>query len=425
MIAVPLVPKGKKGIVSVPGSKSLSNRALLIAALAQGESALENLIVSEDSTVMITALRKLGIKIRQQGSVVKVKGNSGYFSSAQKPLNILNAGTAMRFLTAALAVTGTPATLTGIARMRERPIGDLVSTLKAQGARMNCLDKEGYPPITVAANSFLRGGKAEISGKVSSQFISALLLAAPYARSPLHLKITDETVSRPYLDLTISIMADFGITVQRKGYQEFTVPQGIYQGRAYRVEPDASAAVYFFAIAALNQAEITVSDIKRESAQGDIAFLDILEKMGCTVKNNRQGVTVIGPNILKPVGKINLNNLPDAALTVAVLAAAAKGESVLEGLQTLRHKECDRLSALTTELNKIGIKTICEGDNLIVKGDPAQIRGQTIATYDDHRLAMSFAILGTRFPNFFILNPKCVGKTYPHFWDDLKTLIND
>lgn len=419
---VQTVSKGVKTSLAVPGSKSLSNRALLISALAEGKSQIHNCLRSDDTDVMIKALKLLGVRITQKKDIIEVQGLGGRFRKPAQNIDIHNAGTAMRFLTAALAATGTNAVLSGDTRMCQRPIADLVNALNNQGAIIIYGQKNGYPPLKITGESQLSGGETAIKGNLSSQYLSALLMAAPFAKKPLKIKVKGPLVSASYIDLTLQIMRDFGIKCQNSNNREFFIDKEKYLPRKYVVEADASSASYFFAIAALNEGKITVKNLRRDSLQGDIHFLDVLEKMGCRIEENANGICATGPKKLKPLGTINLNHMPDSAMTVAILAAATNGESELTHLGNLRIKETDRLAALSHELQKIGISAKETVKGLKIIGQPQKIKPAPINTYRDHRMAMCFAVLGTRFPGISILDPDCVNKTYPDFWRDLNKI---
>lgn len=415
-----------KSEIQVPGSKSYTNRAFLIAALAQGKSTIKNPLLSDDTKYMIAALKKLGIKIIKKDKNYEVYGENGKFPRPPalnpKPYTLFlgNAGTAVRFLTAAATLANYPIKITGNKRMQERPIHDLVNGLKKLGAEVDC--KNGCPPVIIKGK--LQGGTCKISGKRSSQYFSALFITAPYAKKNTTIKVTGNLVSKKYLDQTIDTMKSFGIKIQNKNYKEFKIKaRKTYKSCTYEIEPDASSATYFGAIAALTQSEITIKNLNPKSAQADIGFLDVLRKFGCKIVKlktlNHHRITIKGPKKLKPLGKINLNHMPDGAMTAAVLCAFAKGKSHLIGLQNLKIKETDRLKALTNELQKIGCQVKETKDGLIINGNPDKLHGAVIETYNDHRIAMCFAAAGTKIPGIKIKNPNCVNKTYPSFFKDL------
>jgi len=405
----------------VPGSKSYTNRALTIAAMAQGASTLQGALLSDDTFVARQALGQLGLQVEQDGTTFEVRGQHGEFSVPEKPLYLGNSGTATRFFTAMLTLPGFSVTLTGNPRMQERPIGDLLDALNQLGASVKSVRGNNCPPVQIDAQR-LRGGTATISGAISSQFLSALLMAAPYAQTDVTLQVRDQLVSKPYVDLTLDIMGQFGVQVTHEDYRQFFIPgQQVYRGRTYMIEGDVSSATYFWGLAALLGQEMCVINIPSSSAQGDLGFVDVLEQMGCAVSRDTT-LTVTGPSQLRPLGEIDLNALPDAAMTVAVLAAFCPGVTRIRNVWNLRVKETDRLQALANELRKMGTRVEELPDGLHIEGNPDQLHGAEIATYDDHRIAMCFGMAGARLPGIRIQEPACVAKTYPGFWDDLQAV---
>lgn len=405
----------------VPGSKSYTNRALTIAAMAQGASTLQGALLSDDTFVARQALGQLGLQVEQEGTTFEVRGQHGEFSVPEKPLYLGNSGTATRFFTAMLTLPGFSVTLTGNPRMQERPIGDLLDALNQLGASVKSVRGNNCPPVHIDAQR-LRGGTATISGAISSQFLSALLMAAPYAQTDVTLQVRDKLVSKPYVDLTLDIMRQFGVQVSHEDYRQFFIPgQQVYRGRTYMIEGDVSSATYFWGLAALLGQEMCVTNIPSSSAQGDLGFVDVLEQMGCAVSRDTT-LTVTGPSQLRPLGEIDLNALPDAAMTVAVLAAFCPGVTRIRNVWNLRVKETDRLQALANELRKIGTGVEELPDGLHIEGNPDRLHGAEIATYDDHRIAMCFGMAGARLPGIRIQEPACVAKTYPGFWDDLQAV---
>jgi 3-phosphoshikimate 1-carboxyvinyltransferase len=420
MQGVEIVPTGRIAPThAVPGSKSYTNRALTIAALAQGPSTVQGALLSDDTQVARTALTQLGIKVKETGTTFEVQGQSGRFTTPSQALFLGNSGTTTRFFTAMLTIAGFPCTLTGNARMQERPIADLLAALNQLGADATSVHGNGCPPVHIGARR-LRGGTAEISGAISSQFLSALLMVAPYAEQDVTLVVRDTLVSVPYVDLTLDIMAHFGVQVAHENYRRFVIRgQQTYVGQTYTVEGDASSATYFWGLAALLGQQMQITNVPDTSVQGDVGFLQVLERMGCTV-SRQAGWRVSGPPRLRALGTVDLNALPDAAMTVAVLAAFCEGETRLCNLANLRVKETDRLHALATELGKLGVAVTELPDGLHIAGDPAALHGADIATYDDHRMAMCFGMAGARLPGIRIDDPGCVAKTYPGFWNDLQ-----
>ena len=403
---------------AVPGSKSYTNRALTIAAMADGQSTLRGALVSDDTRVARAALEDLGIKVDFDEGAFRVHGMGGRFSDPGVPLYLGNSGTATRFLTAMMTLQGFSSVITGNERMQERPIADLLTALNELGAEAVSERGNGCPPVHVGGTR-MQGGRATVSGAISSQFLSALLMAAPYAQQDVTLEVRDTLVSVPYVDLTLDIMARFGVEVEHDDYKLFRIPgRQVYTARDYQIEGDASSASYYWGLAALLGQSMCVTNVPSDSVQGDTHFLQVLERMGCTV-SQRGGWHVAGPQQLRPLGDIDLNALPDAAMTVAVLAAFCEGESRLCNIGNLRVKETDRLHALVTELRKIGAAVTELPDGLLIQGDPDALHGAEIDTYDDHRMAMCFGMAGARLPGIRIREPGCVAKTYPEFWDDL------
>jgi 3-phosphoshikimate 1-carboxyvinyltransferase len=405
-------------VIRIPGSKSYTNRALLLAALANGKSTISNPLASDDTDFMGKALHQLGINIIKKENQYLVLGKGGKFTIPHKPLYLGNAGTAVRFLTATLAATGPACIITGDKRMRERPIKDLTTALANLGALITT--NKDCPPVTIT--KALEGGQTTVNGQISSQYLSALLMASPYAKKAVKIVVKNRLNSLPYVKMTLDTMRRFGLTVKKDGFREFKITPSIYKATKYLVEGDASSASYFWAIAAINGITVKVVNIDLSSAQADIGFIKIAKKMGCTIKGGKNFITLNGPATLKPLGTVDLHLMPDSAMTMAILAAFAKGKSTLKGLSTLRVKECDRLKALATELNRIGIKTIEGKDFLEIHGNPDGGNSGIIDTYNDHRMAMCFAVAGTRIPGIKILDPGCVSKTYPGFWKDLKKI---
>ncbi len=404
---------------TVPGSKSYTNRALTIAAMALGTSTLRGALLSDDTRVARAALERLGIQVARDDGAFSVHGLGGRFSDPGAPLCLGNSGTATRFLTAMMTLAGFASTVTGNDRMQERPIADLLAALAQLGAEVGSVRGNGCPPVRIGA-SRLQGGRATVSGAISSQFLSALLMAAPYARQAVVLEVQDTLVSVPYVDLTLDVMARFGVEVAHDDYRLFRIPgRQVYAARDYAIEGDASSASYFWGLAALLGQAVCVTNVPPDSVQGDTRFLQVLERMGCTV-SRRQGWHVAGPQQLRPLGDIDLNALPDAAMTVAVLAAFCHGATRLRNIANLRVKETDRLHALATELRKIGAAVTELPDGLHIDGNPAALHGAEIDTYDDHRMAMCFGMAGARLSGIRVREPGCVAKTYPGFWDDLR-----
>lgn len=398
--------------IRVPGSKSYTHRMLVAAALADGVSRIENALVSEDTTCTRQALEAMGIHMEAADGCLQVHGRGGIFAPCRKPLYLGNSGTSMRLLTAIAALGTGTYTLTGTERMTERPIHDLIRAMRQIGIRVRDLNGNGCPPVEVTGD-VMAGGHVYMDCRISSQYLSALLLIAPYTKSGIEITVTGGPVSRPYIDMTVETLKRFGVNVFREGYRHFKVRGGqVLQGGDYEVEPDYSQAGYFWGAAAINGTAVKVQGTKRHSCQGDSQFPKVLEVMGCRVIYNPDGVTVKG-GPLKGID-VDMGDMPDLVPTLAVIAAFADGTTVIRNVAHLRAKESDRLTAVATELARMGIETrMSETDLTVIGGTP---HGATIETYDDHRMAMSFAPAGLRVPGIRILDPSCVEKSFPDFW---------
>jgi 3-phosphoshikimate 1-carboxyvinyltransferase len=414
-----------QGTVRLPGSKSISNRTLLLAALANGTTQIRDLLASDDTHVMLTALQSLGVKWEQVGATQDtiVQGVRGAFPVHQADLFMGNAGTAIRPLTAALAVTGGDYTLHGVSRMHERPIGDLVDALNAVGARIEYTGVEGYPPLHIQRGK-IHAQRMQVRGNVSSQFLTALLMAAPLmARDhDVTIDVVGELISKPYIEITLNLMRRFGVAVERDGWQSFTVAAGgQYQSPGViHVEGDASSASYFLAAGAIAGGPVRVEGVGRDSIQGDVRFVEALEQMGATITMGDNWIEARSNGILKAIDA-DFNHIPDAAMTIAVAALYADGPSVLRNIGSWRVKETDRIAAMATELRKLGA-TVEEGADYLRVTPPAQIQEAEIDTYDDHRMAMCFSLAtldgkARRGNKIRINDPKCVAKTFPDFFE--------
>ena len=416
---VPTLAKPVLASIQPPGSKSITNRALLCAALANGKTTLKGCLRSDDTRVMIHALSQLGLKVEEDtyDGNISIEGQGGSIGT-DLDIFVDNSGTTIRFLTGALSVLGGRFSLDGIARMRERPILHLVDALNQIGCGVSC-GTNGCPPVRIDGSGAY-GGEISIRGDFSSQFLSGLLMALPYATEPVSIIVDDTLVSIPYVQMTMDVMASFGVCVSHDNFERFSVPAPLeYQGRTYEVEPDASAASYFMALAAATGSTITIEGIGRKSIQGDIRFADVLEQMGCEVRWTESSVTITGHEL---VGiDVDMNGISDTVQTLAVLALFARVSTTIRNVGHIRHKETDRLAALATELAKLGAAVTESADSLEII--PGQLTGATIGTYNDHRMAMSFAIAGLRIPDVKLENPGCCEKTYPDFISDLQRVI--
>jgi 3-phosphoshikimate 1-carboxyvinyltransferase len=407
-----------RGSIRPPGSKSLTNRALIVAALADGTSRLTGALDSQDTRVMVESLNRLGIGaiLDTTHSTIDVTGCAGRLLSTGAELWLENSGTSIRFLTALCTLGHGRYRLDGNARMRERPIEELAAALRQLGARVTCETGNGCPPVTVEADG-LPGGTARVGGGISSQYLSALLMTAPCAAGPITIEVAGTLVSEPYVAMTLAVMAAFGVTVESTPGC-YRVTPARYRGTAYDIEPDASAASYFFGAAAVTGGTVTVRGLTRRALQGDVKFVDALAQMGCRVTEDPRGITVQGGELHGI--DIDMNAISDTAQTLAAIAPFARGPTRIRNIAHVRHKETDRISAVARELERIGQRVEEHPDGLTIH--PAPIRPATIETYDDHRMAMSFALVGLRAPGIRIANPECTGKTYPRFFDDLAEL---
>ena len=411
-----------RATVRVPGSKSLTNRALIVAAMADGPSVLTGALDSEDTRVMVEALRAVGIAVEHDpaAAVIRVPGCGGTIPARSAALHVANSGTSLRFLTAMLATGQGTFHLDGSPRMRQRPVADLLEALNGLGADARSDLGTGCPPVTIRASG-LEGGYAFVKGDVSSQFLSGLLMALPYSRDRTTVEVQGVLVSQPYVAMTLAVMAAFGVTVGNRKFRRFDVLPAHYRGRDFAIEPDASAASYLFALAAITGGTVTVEGLGESSLQGDLALVEILEYMGCTVVRGPERTTVTGGR-LRAVD-VDMNALSDTVMTLAVVALFASGVTRIRNVAHIRHKESDRIAALAAELRNLGAAVDELPDGLIIDPPaPDRLHGARIATYDDHRMAMSFAIAGLRIPGLTILQPGCVAKTYPGFWDDLERI---
>jgi 3-phosphoshikimate 1-carboxyvinyltransferase len=404
--------------VSIPGSKSYTNRALLIAGLTDGECRLEKPLVSDDTKYMIRALRAFGVPVQEEKEAFIVSGKGGQLSAPDEDIFIGNAGTAMRFLTTLSALAPGKTRLDGDERMRERPLADLLDCLTQMGVQVISENDNGCPPIEIAGGK-VPGGDISLAGDKSSQYLTSILLSAPYFKNDTCINIQGDLTSKSYADITLDIMKTFGVGVENERYQRFTVKAGDrYKAQTYRVESDWSSATYFLAAAAVTGGEMTLKDINSDSVQGDAQFTSVLEKMGCCVEKKSHSLHLKG-NPLRGI-TINMNNMPDAVQTLAVTALFAEGETVIQGIGNLRIKETDRISALANELSRLGAGVEAGDDYLVIQ--PGNYSGAEIETYNDHRMAMSFAVAGLKIPGVHIKNPKCVEKSFPDFFQQFENL---
>jgi 3-phosphoshikimate 1-carboxyvinyltransferase len=413
-----------EGTVRLPGSKSISNRTLLLAALSTGTTTIHGLLASDDTMVMLGALTSLGIKWEQLDDHTHIiHGGAGLLPVHAADLFMGNAGTAIRPLTAALAVIGGDYTLHGVSRMHERPIGDLVDALNAIGAQVEYTGEVGFPPLRIR-RGHIHAERLSVRGNVSSQFLTAVLMAAPLMAKehPVTIDVVGELISKPYIEITLNLMRRFGVTVEQDGWQSFTVQPGQHYASpgSIHVEGDASSASYFLAAGAIAGGPVRVVGVGRDSIQGDVRFAEALEQMGATITRGDDWIEATSNGVLKAIDA-DFNHIPDAAMTIAVAALYADGTSTLRNIASWRVKETDRLAAMAIELRKVGA-TVEEGADYIRITPPEELKPATIDTYDDHRMAMCFSLASldgaARRGNAIRINdPKCVAKTFPDYFE--------
>jgi 3-phosphoshikimate 1-carboxyvinyltransferase len=412
------------GTVRLPGSKSISNRVLLLAALARGTTEVHDLLDADDTKVMLEALARLGVAWTRTGpGEVRVEGAGGPFPVKSADLFLGNAGTAFRPLTAALVMSGGEYRLSGVPRMHERPIGDLVEALRPLGASIDYLGTPGYPPLALHPAQLRLDAPVRVRGDVSSQFLTALLMALPLAGKATRIEVEGELISKPYVEITLNLMRRFGIEVVRQGWSAFDIPAAAYRSPGgIHVEGDASTASYFLAAGAIGGGPVRVEGVGRDSIQGDLRFAEVLERMGAqvTMGGNWVEVSRAGGGKLRALDA-DMNHIPDAAMTAAVAALFADGRSTLRNIASWRVKETDRLAAMAKELRKLGA-VVEEGTDYLAIDPPARLLPAEIETYDDHRVAMCFSLAALGGVPVRIRDPRCVGKTFPEYFDVLATV---
>ena len=409
-------------VVAIPGSKSLTNRALVCAALAEGSSELVGALAADDTFAMVDGLRGLGVAVRSAGggTILEVEGCAGRPPAELALIDARSSGTTGRFLVPVAALGAGTVRIDGSLQLRSRPMADVVDAVRALGGRAVEVGAAGHLPVEVSEGP-VPGGTVRLPGDTSSQFLSGLLLAGPAMRTGLRIELTTDLVSRPYVDMTMAVMADFGVQVDHPDERTWVVEPATYRGRSYPVEPDASAASYAYAAAAIVGGRVTVEGLGQDSVQGDHAVVDLLERMGATVERSAQRTTVTGTGRLHGIDA-DLSQVSDVAQTLAVVAAFADSPSRFTGIGFIRGKETDRVGHVVAELVRAGIDAVEEPDGYVIR--PGQVRPATIRTYDDHRMAMAFALLGLRVPGIQIADPGCVTKTFPGYWamlDGLRT----
>jgi len=417
MFRIKPLDKLKKNVIDVPGSKYIANRVLMLAALADGESTISNVPNNNDIGHAIDALKNFGIDIQQTGNVLKIQGTGGKIHPISDIINVGESGTLMRFITAVSALSETKVTITGSKRITERPVEHLIDALGQIGIK--CESPTGCPPVSIQGGKFT-GGEIKVKGNISSQFISGLLLVAPFAEGDLKITLTSELVSVKYVDMTIKMMEEFGVKVQRDGYKQFIITNGQkYQSRDFIIPGDWSSASYFLASAAQLQDKITIINMDLNSTQGESKFYNVLEKMGCDVELGENSITLTSTNKLNGVD-IDMGNMPDVAQTLAAIAPYAEGKTTIRNIEHLRYKECDRVEETANELRKIGGNVSTTKDSITI--EPSQLNGGLVETHNDHRMAMSFALCGLKSENVVINNPEVSSKSFPNYWEKLQEI---
>lgn len=420
-IEIKPAPRPVEAVIQVPGSKSITNRALLLAALADGESVLENALFSEDSHWFSECLRRLGIEVESDSTQARmiVQGKGGRFPVAEADLFVGNSGTTARFLVAAACLGQGTYRFDGVSRMRQRPIGPLLASLRLLGARFSFEGESECFPLTIHAAGLL-GGQTELDAAASSQYLTGLLMAVPYAAEAVEIQLKGTLVSLPYIEMTLRMMADFGIVPDKEHYRKYSIPAGQkYCAQRYWIEPDASNATYFFAAAAVTGGKVRVPHLPAESLQGDVAFVDVLAQMGCEVTKTSDYIEVRGTGKLRGLD-VDMNAISDTAQTLAAIAPFADSPVNIRNIGHIRHKETDRISAVVTELRRLGVRVEESAEGMTIY--PSTLQPAAIETYDDHRMAMAFSVTGLASPGVTILNPGCTAKTFPDFFERFEGL---
>lgn len=404
--------------VCVPGSKSYTHRILIAAALSDGICRIINPLRSEDTLLTLSGLKQMGVDVDANTEEIVVHGTAGRLKPCKDTIYLGNSGTSIRLLTGICALGSGCYVLDGTDRMQERPIQDLIDGLNQLGIGAHAIHKNGCPPVHVNGKQ-VSGGPVKLNCNISSQYLSSLLLMAPYTRDGLDITVAQGPVSKPYVDMTLEVMERLGVRVDRDGYTHFKVPGNqVYRAGTYTVEPDCSQAGYFWGAAAITGAAVKVKGTTKQSRQGDVRFADVLAAMGCRVAEDPDGIRVSGGPLVGV--DVDMSDMPDMVPTLAVVAAFATGTTEIRNVAHLKAKECDRLNSVVTELNKMGIDAECTDKGMVITG--GQPIGAQIHTYDDHRLAMSFAMAGLKVPGIVIKDEACVGKSFPNFWDVFQTL---
>ena len=406
--------KNKNVIVDAPPSKAHTLRAIIIASLAEGKSVIRRPLLGDDQLHVIDCLKKLGVKISQTANEIIVHGTGGHYRPVADELNVGESGVGMNFLTSAACLCEKPVILTGSRRITERPILEVVNGLRQLGCKIEYLESEGFPPIKINGSG-IKGGTAEIRGAKTSQYFSSIVISSPYAENKVSLNCIDTMTERPYLDISLEMMTAFGVTAKNSNYKIIDIPNDRkYVPQQITIEGDYSSASFFFLAGAISRSKVFVRNLTPDTKQGDRKFLSLIEKMGCEVSTTDDGVIVQGKELVSI--EQDMSDVPDLVPPVAIAAAFAKGKSRLTGIGHLRHKECDRLAVMASELSKMGVCAQCDENSLIIEGDE-KIHGSDIDPHNDHRIAMSFAVAGLVTGNQTIQNESCVAKSFPDFWE--------
>jgi 3-phosphoshikimate 1-carboxyvinyltransferase len=400
--------------IAAPPSKAHTLRAIIIGSLAKGTTVIKNPLLGEDQLNVINCLKKLGVKIDVAGNKITIQGSGGRYKPIENELNVGESGVGMNFLAAAANLSDKPVVIGGSKRLTERPIGEIINGMRQLGCKIDYLDKEGFPPVKIYGGG-IRGGKAAIKGGKTSQYFSAITISSPYAQNEVTLNCTDEMTEKPYFDITLQIMSEFGVDAVNKNYKQITVPSGKkYSAREITIEGDYSSASFFSLAAAICKSKVTIRGLRIDTKQGDKAFLNLIEKMGCKISEKKDKISIEGGEL--SAIEQDMSDVPDLVPPMAIAAAFAKGSSRFTNIGHLRLKECDRLAVMACELNKMGVSAKCDEDSLIIEGT-RQAHGAKIDPHNDHRIAMSFAVAGLATGQQIIEDENCVAKSFPDFWE--------
>jgi 3-phosphoshikimate 1-carboxyvinyltransferase len=400
-------------VVDAPPSKAHTLRALIISSLSNGVSTIYNPLLGQDQRNVIECLKRLGVEIKQQDDKITVAGAGGRYTPIKDELNVGESGVGMNFLTSATCLSNKPVVITGSKRITERPIREVVNGLRQLGCKIDYLGKEGFPPIRIYGGG-IAGGEAKIRGGECSQYFSSIVISSPYAKNNVTLKCIDEMTEKPYFDISLQMMAEFGVRAKNNNYKQIDISKGRYSAREITIEGDYSSASFFFLAGAICKSKVTVKGLRADTKQGDKAFVTLLEKMGCSISETSDGICVRGREL--SAIKQDMSNLPDLVPPLAIASAFAKGRSHLINIGHLRLKECDRLAVMASELVKMGVNAKCDESSLVIKGS-GEIHGARIDPHNDHRIAMSFAVAGLATGDQSIDDEMCVAKSFPDFWE--------